>query len=129
MNEQFKKAVENKSEIDLEKSLEFSGNQKFKSEYFDFIKKALKETWHEQHEDIINTIYLDNLKDDRFVEPILNIALNKEEYRLYDFDLESTLRKCVHALKTIDSEKSKEALNKLIELNNENIKVTLEMYK
>lgn len=129
MSELFKKAVENKSEIDLENSLGFDNDKKIKPEYFDFIKQALIETWHEQHEDIINTIYLDNLKDDKFVAPILNIALNKETYRPYDFELESTLRKCVHALKAIDSKKSKEALNKLITLNNENIKITLEMYK
>lgn len=128
MSELLKKAVESKSEIDLENSFGFDPNLKIKPEYYQFVVIALKETWHEQHEDIINTIYLDNLIDDRFVEPILNIALNGEIYRPYDLDLESSLRKCIHALKTIDSEKAKEAINKLKKLNNDNIRITLEMY-
>lgn len=77
----------------------------------------------------MNTIHLENLIDDRFVEPILSIALNKKIFRWYDDELESTLRKCVHALKTIDTKKSNEALEKLENLNNDNVKFALEMYK
>jgi DNA repair photolyase len=69
------------------------------------------------------------LRDDRLVEPILNIAIDRDHFRWYDDELEATLRKCVHALKTINSDISNSAIEKLKELNNENVKYVLEMYK
>lgn len=74
-------------------------------------------------------LFLENLKDDRFVEPILNIALKKEVFRLYDDELESTLRKCVHVFNEIDSNKSKVAIETLKNLKNENVNSVLEMYR
>ncbi len=129
MKEILKRAVENESEKDLIKYLDFNQSEKIGSEQYGLIEKALSAKWHSQHEDLVNTIYLENLKDDRFVEPTLNIALNREVYRWYDDELESTLRKCVHVLKTIDSKKSINALEKLENLNNENVNSILEMYK
>ncbi|CAL2089836.1 conserved hypothetical protein [Tenacibaculum sp. 190524A05c] len=129
MNETLKIAVENENEEILVKCLDFKKTKKIDSSQYDLIEKALSGKWHNQHEDLLNTIYLDNLKDDRFVEPILDIALNGEVYRQHDDELESTLRKCVHALKTIDSEKSKTAIRRLKELNNDNVKYALEIYK
>ena len=73
-------------------------------------------------------IYLENLRDDRFINPILKIALDGDVFRPYDDELESTLRKCVHALKTIDSVNANLALIKLESLNNDNVKTTLDMY-
>ncbi|MBA3987006.1 MAG: hypothetical protein H0X63_10640 [Flavobacteriales bacterium] len=124
-----KKAVDSENEHELIKWLDFKQTKKIGSSQYELIEKALKGTWHSQHEDLVNTIYLENLKDDRFVEPILNIVLNREVYRWYDDELESTLRKCVHVLKTIDSEKSNQALKKLQDINNANVKITLDMYK
>jgi hypothetical protein len=124
-----KKAVNNQSEEELKYCIDFNQKTNIGLEQYEYFELALRGTWHSQHEDLVNMVYLENLKDDRFVEPILNIAINEEVYRPYDLDLESTLRKCVHALKTIDSEKSKLALEKLISLNNDNVKITLEMYK
>lgn len=129
MNDILKKAVENESEQELMKCLNYRHLKQFNSEQFEFIEKALKGTWHSQHEDLVNTIYLGNLRDDRFIEPILNIAINRDVFRSYDGELESTLRKCVHALKTINSKKSNEALEKLKALKNENVEFALEMYK
>ena len=129
MNKSLKIAVEQESEEDLIKCLDFKKSKDIDPNQYDLIEKALSGKWHSQHEDIVNTIYLESLKDDRFVEPILHIALNKEIFRPYDDELESTLRKCVHALKTIDSEKSTAALERLKELNNENVEYALEMYK
>ncbi|MGV0830710.1 hypothetical protein ACTS9D_00625 [Empedobacter brevis] len=63
------------------------------------------------------------------MEPILNIAIDRERFRWYDDELEATLRKCVHALKTINSNVSNNALEKLKDLDNENIKYALEMYE
>lgn len=129
MKDRFKNAVENKSEQELIKCLDFKLAGMIDSGCYEYIESALWGTWHSQHEDLVNTIYLENLIDDRFVDPILNIALKKEFFRQYDDELEATLRKCVHALKTINSEKSIQALSKLKDLNNDNVIETLCMYK
>ncbi|MEL1256218.1 hypothetical protein AAEO57_20725 [Flavobacterium sp. DGU38] len=129
MKDRLKNAVESENEEELIKCLDFRQANKIDASYYDLIEMALLGTWHSQHEDLVNTIYLENLIDDRFVEPIINIAINKEIFRWYDDELESTLRKCVHALKTINSKKSNDALEKLEKLNNENIKFALEIYK
>ncbi|WP_289055982.1 hypothetical protein [Carboxylicivirga marina] len=129
MKDALKKAVENESEQELIKCLDFKQTKKITSDQYALIEKALIGTWHSQHEDLVNTIYLKNLRDDRFVDPIVNIALSKDVFRWYDDELESTLRKCVHALKTIDSKKSSAALEKLKNLKNENVMIALEMYK
>tara|TARA_B100000508_G_scaffold2381_1_gene1840 strand:+ start:427 stop:927 length:501 start_codon:yes stop_codon:yes gene_type:complete len=129
MNSSLKIAVNKESEEELVKCLDFKNSKNIDSSQYDFIEKALSGKWHSQHEDIVNTIYVQNLKDDRFVEPILNIALNKEVFRPYDDELESTLRKCVHAFKTIDTHKANIALKRLAELNNNNVNSALEMYE
>ena len=129
MKDKFRKAVENKDEQELIKCLNFNNLDKLDSNCFEYLEKALKETWHSQHEDLVNTIYLENLRDDRLVEPILNIAIDRDHFQWYDDELEATLRKCVHALKTINSDISNSAIEKLKELNNENVKYVLEMYK
>ncbi|MGV0937282.1 hypothetical protein [Empedobacter falsenii] len=129
MKDKFRKAVENKDEQELIKCLNFNNLYKLDSNCFEYLEKALKETWLSQHEDLVNTIYLENLRDDRLVEPILNIAIDRDHFRWYDDELEATLRKCVHALKTINSDISNSAIEKLKELNNENVKYVLEMYK
>ncbi|WP_192823041.1 hypothetical protein [Rufibacter sp. LB8] len=123
------KAVRSESEQELKKVLDFRHKEDFGPDEYDLIKEALFGTWHSQHEDLVNMIYLENLMDDRFVEPIVAIALNKEVYRRYDDELESTLRKCVHALKAINSEKSNQALEKLEKLGNDNIRTVMEMYR
>ena len=121
--------IEKKSEKDLIEFLDFKNSFYIDSSQFDMIELALTSRWHSQHEDLVNTIYLEELKDDRFVDPIFEIALNRRIFRPYDDELESTLRKCVHALKIIDSEKSNAALKKLEELNNDNVRIILDMYK
>jgi len=50
-------------------------------------------------------------------------------YRPYDDELESALRKCVHALKTIATEQTIAAVTNLCETWNENVKSALENYK
>lgn len=123
-----KKAIEGENEQELIKFLDFGQTKKIDSSQYHLVEKALTATWHSQHEDLVNTIYLENLRNDRFIEPILNIALNREVFRWYDDDFESTLRKCVHALKKINSEKSNQALQKLKGLNNNNVNTILSMY-
>jgi hypothetical protein len=129
MKNKLKNAIETKDEQKLIECLNIEHLGKFDSKCYEYIEKALVGNWHNQHEDLVNTIYLENLIDDRFVEPILNIALNKERFQLYEDELEPTLRKCVHALKTINSVNSNLALKQLEALNNNNVKSVLEMYK
>ena len=128
MKDELKKTVEGEDEQGLIRCLDFNNLSKFDSSCFEYIEKALTGTWHSQHEDLVNTIYLGNLRDDSFVEPILNIAIDRDRFRWYDDELEATLRKCVHALKTINSEISNKALENLKNLKNENVKIALEMY-
>lgn len=87
------------------------------------------EKWHHLHEDIVNVIYLKDLKDNRFIYPIMEIAQKGKTYRTFDDELESTLRKSVHALKTIDTDESNRALKTLLDSGNENVKHALENYK
>jgi hypothetical protein len=128
MKDELRKTVEGKDEQGLIRCLDFNNISKFDRNCYEYIEKALMETWHSQHEDLVNIIYIGNLRDDSFVEPILNIAIYKDRFRWYDDELESTLRKCVHALKTINSEISNRALEKLKNLNNDNVKTALEIY-
>jgi len=121
-------AIENENEKILIESLDFRQKQKIGADDYDLLEKALIGTWHSRHEDLVSLIWLKGLVDDRFVDPILNIALNQEVYRWYDDELEQTLRKCVHALKIIDSEKANMALKKLQDLNNDNVNFALDMY-
>jgi hypothetical protein len=129
MKNRLKNAIDSKNEQELINFLDIRSKEKIDHDCYDSIEIALLGTWHNQHEDLVNTIYLESLIDDRFIDPIINIALNKALFRPYDDELEATLRKCVHALKTINSEKSIQALKKLEALNNENVTEVLSMYK
>lgn len=122
-----KQAVANQNEDQLVECLDF--RNKFDLSDYEWIERALIGTWHGHHEDLVNKIYLDNLIDDRFVDPIVDIALKADIYRPYDFDLESCLRKCIHALKTINSAKALQAIEDLKKLNNSNIGFALEIYE
>ena len=128
MKNKLKNAIEAENEQELIEWLDFRRSGNVDTEFYEHIEKALLGTWHSQHEDLVGKIYLENLIDDRFVEPILTIALNKERFRWYDDELEATLRKCIHALKTINSEKANRALYELKGLNNDNISTVLDMY-
>lgn len=129
MNNWLKRAIWFRSERFLIKAIDFRLSKSIEESQYPLVEKALRATWHTQHEDLVQSIYLDNLIDDRFVDPIVDIAFKPDVYRKYDLETESTLRKCVHALFTINSEKSRQALEKLKKMNNENVDVILDMYK
>ncbi|WP_019947915.1 hypothetical protein [Hymenobacter aerophilus] len=128
MHDKLKIAVERQNEQELVECLAFGSINEVDACCYNSIEKALLGTWHSQHEDLLSTIIMKRLADDRFVEPILNIALHRQPFRWYDDELEPTLRKCVHALMTIDSDKSHQALKQLESLGNDNVKLTLELY-
>jgi hypothetical protein len=96
------------------------------SDYIIFFERTILADWHEEHEDIVGIIY--QFKDDRFSNALNEIALNESKYRKNDTELESTLRKCVHALKAINSERSNEILVNLRKTKNPNIEFALEVY-
>jgi uncharacterized protein YjgD (DUF1641 family) len=124
--ELFEEAILNSDSEKLTFCIGASFRDGIDSDYINFFERVILEDWHEEHEDIVNIIY--QFKDDRFSEALKEIALNESKYRKYDLELESTLRKCVHALKAIDSEKSNRILEELKATKNPNVKYALEMY-
>lgn len=96
--------------------------------YTSLIGQLLTATWHNEHEDLVNTIYLQNLNDDVFTDSLYKIATEPDVYRKYDDKIESTLRKCVHALKMINSVAANIYLEKLKSTQNDNVATTLAMY-
>lgn len=124
-------AIENQNEQELQTCIRdlFSQTDQIDNAYYPKIERLLFEKWHHEHEDIIGLIWLKELKDNRFIPPIMLIAQQGEIYRPYDDELESTLRKCVHALKTIATELSNSAVKELLFTGNENVKYVLENYR
>jgi predicted HicB family RNase H-like nuclease len=131
MLKQIDKAIDEQNEEYLQRCIAdlFNQTKEISKDFYPRIEKLLVDKWHHEHEDIVGMIWLKDLKDDRFVTPILTIAEQGEIYRPFDGELESTLRKCVHALKTIGTEQSKLALARLISSGNENVKYALENYQ
>ena len=97
-------------------------------DYVNYFMRLLPETWHEEHEEIINLIWLHNLNNDVFSDVLYLIAVSPETYRKYDDENESTLRKCIHVLKQINSKRSNQYIEKLKSLNNPNVYYALENY-
>lgn len=122
----FKDAIDNSDAKKLTFCIGASLRDGIDIDYIDSFESIILADWHEQHEDIVDIIY--QFKDDRFSDALKSIALNKYEYRKYDDENESTLRKCVHALKAINSEKSNRILTELKATKNPNIKYALEIY-
>lgn len=87
--------------------------------YSDIFYKIILETWHEEHEDIVDLIF--DFKEERYCDALLKIALEDKIYRKFDDENESTLRKCVNALVAINTKKSKDILEKLILTKNPNV--------
>jgi len=122
----FEEAIRNSDSKKLIFCIGASSRDGIDSDYINFYERVILADWHEEHEDIVDIIY--QFKDNRFSSALKEIALNKSKYRKYDLELESTLRKCVHALKVIDSEQSNEILTDLRKRKNPNIEYALEMY-
>jgi HEAT repeat protein len=97
--------------------------------YIELIAQLLTATWHDEHEDLVSVIYLENLNDNIFTDALYKIATEPELYRKYDDEMESTLRKCIHALKMIDSEDANTYIVKLKNTNNSNVDMALSIYK
>jgi hypothetical protein len=96
-------------------------------DYSDIFHKIILDTWHEEHEDIVDIVF--DFKEERFCDALLKIALDQSTYRKFDDENESTLRKCVDALISINTKKSKDIIEYLIQTKNPNVEYTLNMYK
>jgi hypothetical protein len=94
--------------------------------YKPILKQLVLATWHDNHEDVVD--YIAKFKDDDFTDDLYTIAITPEPYRQYDDEMEATLRKCVHALKAINSENSNKRLEQLESSGNDNVHYALEMY-
>jgi len=72
----FEKAIDKQNEIELEACIIelFNQSRQIDESLFSLIEHVMLENWHKQHEDIVNLIYLKDLKDNRFVNPIMKIA-------------------------------------------------------
>ncbi len=124
----FDKAIEAKNNEMLLRALNYTFKEKIDKDYVNYFMRLLPETWHEEHEEIINLIWLHNLNDDVFSDVLYLIATNSETYRKNDDENESTLRKCTHVLKQINSKKSNQYIEKLKSLYNPNVYSALENY-
>lgn len=122
----FKDAIDDSNSKKLTFCIRACSRDGIDSDYIDFFESIILADWHEEHENIVDIIY--QFKDDRFSEALKSIALNKSKYRKYDDENESTLRKCIHALKAIDSEKSNRILAELKAIKNPNVEYALEIY-
>ncbi len=124
-------AIKNENEEELQVCIAdlFNQTTEIDKTFYSRIEKILLDKWHHEHEEIVGMIWLKDLKDNRFIHPIMTIAQQGEIYRPYDDELESALRKCVHALKTIGTEESNLAVEQLLSSGNENVKYALVNYK
>lgn len=125
--EMFDEAIYSKDTEKLRFCLTASFWDGLDKDYSDTLYNIILNTWHEEHEDIVDHIYW--VRDERFCDPLLRIALGGEVYRKYDYESEPTLRKCVHALMAINTKRSRDTLDQLIATNNQNVKATIEIYR
>ncbi|MEZ4776967.1 MAG: HEAT repeat domain-containing protein [Bacteroidia bacterium] len=117
-------AVTDKDTQKLKFSIAMAFRDGLDKDYSDIFYKLILETWHEEHEDIVEIVF--DFKEERYCEALLKIAMEDKIYRKFDDENESTLRKCVNALVAINTKKSKDILEKLILTKNPNVRYALE---
>ncbi|MFA6246006.1 MAG: hypothetical protein WC615_03635 [Mucilaginibacter sp.] len=121
-------AIAHQDKVQLQFALNIAYRDGIDNSYIKLIAQLLTATWHEEHEDLINTIYLDNLNDNIFTDPLYKIATEPDRYRKNDDEMESTLRKCIHALKMINSGEANTYIEKLKNAKNSNVDMALSVY-
>lgn len=125
--EMFEEAIRTSNPEKLTFCIAASSHDGIDCDYIDLYERIILADWHEEYEDIVDIVY--QFKDDRFSNALNEISLNESKYRKYDTELESTLRKCIHALLAINSESSNEILEGLKKIKNSNIESIIEMYE
>jgi hypothetical protein len=118
-------AVINKDIQKLKFSIAMAFRDGLDKDYSDIFHNIILETWHEEHEDIVEIVCY--FKEERYCEALLKIVLEDKIYRKFDDENESTLRKCINALVAINTKKSKDILEELILTKNPNVKYALDI--
>lgn len=121
-------AIAHQDEDQLRFALNIAYRDGIDNSYTKLIAKLLTVTWHNEHEDLVNIIYLGNLNDNIFTDSLYKIATQPDLYRKYDDEMESTLRKCIHVLKMINSEDANTYIEKLKSTKNINVDIVLSIY-
>ncbi|RVU01508.1 hypothetical protein EOD41_05955 [Mucilaginibacter limnophilus] len=121
-------AINNEDVAKLNFALNIAYRDGIDDSYTKLIVQLLTATWHDEHEDLVAHISLDKLNNDAFTEPIYRIATEPDLYRKYDDEMEPTLRKCIQALKVINSERANIYIKRLKDTGNINVKIMLSMY-
>ena len=121
-------AIAHQDKTQLQFALKIAYRDGIDNSYIKLIAQLLTATWHEEHEDLINAIYLDNLNDNIFTDSLYKIATEPDIYRKYDDEMESTLRKCIHALKMINSGEANTYIERLKNTKNSNVDMALSVY-
>ena len=80
----FEKAVNSKSSEILAVALNHTYKERINQDYANYFSRLLPEIWHEEHEEIINIIWLNNLNDNIFSDILYSIATKPEMYRKND---------------------------------------------
>jgi hypothetical protein len=119
--------INNNDPEDLEFYLAFAHQDGIDKSYKSIFKQLILAKWHSCHEDVVE--YIGELKDDDFTDDLYIVATTPDPYRKFDDELEATLRKCVHALKAINSTKSHEKLEQLRITSNPNVRIALDQYR
>lgn len=116
-------AIKNKDKNGLEFCIGSMWRDGIDKTYSNKFHEIILETWHNSHEDIVDIVR--KLNEDRFSDALFKIAMDPVTYRQFDDENEATLRKCVHALRELNSPKSNELLIRIIETENPNVKFAL----
>jgi len=119
-------AIADKNGVKLRFCLAASFRDGMDDAYAQSLLTLMLATWHDDHKALVDAACF--LKDERFCESILTIALNKVPYRKYDDGDEMLLRKCVHVLKAIDSKIADKSITKLLATKNPNVEYALAAY-
>ena len=122
----FDQAIQNSDSRKLAFCIAAASQDGIDMDYVQHFEKIILAEWHQEHEEIVDIVY--SFKDDRFSHALFEIAIHRSKYRKFDLENESTLRKCIHALKAINSKNSNMILEKLKEDKNPNIDFVLELY-
>lgn len=121
-------AIAHQDKAQLRFALNIAYKDGIDNSYIKLIAQLLTATWHEEHEDLVNTIWLDNLNDNIFTDSLYKIATEPDMYRKYDDEMEPTLRKCIHALKMINFKDANTYIGKLKNTENSNVDMALSIY-
>ena len=114
-------AKETKDSDLLENLLNLKNQKKYNTLHTEILCQLLKEVWHDRHEDIIMT--LNDIKDTRSIDSIYEASLYIPEWD----DGRSLAKKCIWALRSINTFESIEKIKILANSNDLIIRETAKL--